>query len=295
MTARILDGKQVAKRISEETARQARELKERTGVVPGLGVILVGDDPASISYVTAKERACAVLGFHSSECRLPATATQAELLKAIHQFNNDPAIHGILVQLPLPRQIDEHAAIEAINPDKDVDGFTPVNVGRMLIGQPCFLPCTPHGIIKLLIASGIETKGQHAVVVGRSNIVGKPVAHLLMRKAPGGNATVTVCHTATPDLAEFTRQADILIVATGRPRTVTGAMIKSGAAVIDVGVNRVPDETAAKGYRLVGDVEFESACEVAGSLTPVPGGVGPLTIAMLMCNTLEAAQRRLNK
>ena len=295
MTARILDGKQVAKRISGETARQARELKERTGVVPGLGVILVGDDPASISYVTAKERACAVLGFHSSECRLPATATQAELLKAIHQFNNDPAIHGILVQLPLPRQIDEHAAIEAINPDKDVDGFTPVNVGRMLIGQPCFLPCTPHGIIKLLIASGIETKGQHAVVVGRSNIVGKPVAHLLMRKAPGGNATVTVCHTATPDLAEFTRQADILIVATGRPRTVTGAMIKSGAAVIDVGVNRVPDETAAKGYRLVGDVEFESACEVAGSLTPVPGGVGPLTIAMLMCNTLEAAQRSLNK
>ena len=295
MTARILDGKQVAKRISEETARQARELKERTGVVPGLGVILVGDDPASISYVTAKERACAVLGFHSSECRLPATATQAELLKAIHQFNNDPAIHGILVQLPLPRQIDEHAAIEAINPDKDVDGFTPVNVGRMLIGQPCFLPCTPHGIIKLLIASGIETKGQHAVVGGRSNIVGKPVAHLLMRKAPGGNATVTVCHTATPDLAEFTRQADILIVATGRPRTVTGAMIKSGAAVIDVGVNRVPDETAAKGYRLVGDVEFESACEVAGSLTPVPGGVGPLTIAMLMCNTLEAAQRSLNK
>ena len=197
--------------------------------------------------------------------------------------------------MPLPRQIDEHAAIEAINPDKDVDGFTPVNVGRMLIGQPCFLPCTPHGIIKLLIASGIETKGQHAVVVGRSNIVGKPVAHLLMRKAPGGNATVTVCHTATPDLAEFTRQADILIVATGRPRTVTGAMIKSGAAVIDVGVNRVPDETAAKGYRLVGDVEFESACEVAGSLTPVPGGVGPLTIAMLMCNTLEAAQRSLNK
>lgn len=291
MTARILDGRQVARRISEETAQLARELKEKTGIVPGLGVILVGDDPASISYVTAKERACANLGFHSRECRLPATATQAELLKAIRQFNDDPAIHGILVQLPLPRQIDEHAAIEAISPDKDVDGFTPVNVGRMIIGQPCFLPCTPHGIIRLLIASGIETKGQHAVVVGRSNIVGKPVAHLLMRKAPGGNATVTVCHTATPDLAEFTRQADILIVATGRPRTVTGAMIKSGAAVIDVGVNRVPDEKAAKGYRLVGDVDFESACEVAGSLTPVPGGVGPLTIAMLMRNTLEAAQR----
>jgi methylenetetrahydrofolate dehydrogenase (NADP+)/methenyltetrahydrofolate cyclohydrolase len=294
MAARILDGKSVARRLTEETARQARMLTERTGVVPGLGVVLVGDAPASVSYVTAKERACAALGFLSRECRLPATATPAELMAVIRGLNDDPAIHGILVQLPLPRQIDEQAAIAAIHPDKDVDGFTPVNVGRMMIGQPCFLPCTPHGIIHLLIDSGIETKGRHAVVVGRSNIVGKPVAHLLMRKAAGGNATVTVCHTATPDLADFTRQADILVVAAGRPRTVTGAMIKPGAAVIDVGVNRIADATAPKGYRLVGDVDFTSASEVAGCLTPVPGGVGPLTIAMLMRNTFEAARRAAN-
>ena len=291
MAARILDGKSVARRLTEETARQARMLTERTGVVPGLGVVLVGDDPASVSYVTGKERACAALGFLSRECRLPATATQAELLDVIRRLNDDPAVHGILVQLPLPRQIDEQAAIAAIHPDKDVDGFTPVNVGRMMIGQPCFLPCTPHGIIHLLIDSGIETAGQHAVVVGRSNLVGKPVAHLLMRKAAGGNATVTVCHTGTRDLALYTRQADILVVAAGRPRTVTGAMIKPGAAVIDVGVNRIPDASAPKGYRLVGDVDFPSAGEVASCLTPVPGGVGPLTIAMLMRNTLEAARR----
>ena len=291
MAARILDGKQVARRLTEETARQARMLTEQTGVAPGLGVVLVGDDPASISYVTGKERACAALGFRSRECRLPATATQAELLDVIRGLNDDPAIHGILVQLPLPRQIDEQAAIAAIHPDKDVDGFTPVNVGRMMIGQPCFLPCTPHGIIHLLIDSDIETAGRHAVVVGRSNIVGKPVAHLLMRKAAGGNATVTVCHTGTRDLALYTRQADILVVAAGRPRTVTGTMIKPGAAVIDVGVNRIPDAAAPKGYRLVGDVDFVSASEVAGCLTPVPGGVGPLTIAMLMRNTLEAARR----
>ncbi len=294
MAARLLDGKSVARRLTEETARQARMLTERTGVVPGLGVVLVGDAPASVSYVTAKERACAALGFLSHECRLPATATQAELMDVIRGLNDDPAIHGILVQLPLPQQIDEQAAIAAIHPDKDVDGFTPVNVGRMMIGQPCFLPCTPHGIIHLLIDSGIETKGRHAVVVGRSNIVGKPVAHLLMRKAAGGNATVTVCHTATPDLADFTRQADILVVAAGRPRTVTGAMIKPGAAVIDVGVNRIADATAPKGYRLVGDVDLTSASEVAGCLTPVPGGVGPLTIAMLMRNTFEAARRAAN-
>ncbi len=291
MAARILDGRQVARRLTDETARQARMLTERAGVVPGLGVVLAGDDPASVSYVTAKERACAAIGFRSSECRLPAAATQAELLEVIRRLNDDPAIHGILVQLPLPRQINEHAAVAAISPAKDVDGFTPVNVGRMMIGLPCFLPCTPHGIIRLLVDSGIETSGRHAVVVGRSNIVGKPVAHLLMRKAEGGNATVTVCHTGTRDLAFHTRQADILVVAAGRPQTVTGAMIKPGAAVIDVGVNRVPDAAAPKGYRLAGDVDFASACEVAGCITPVPGGVGPLTIAMLMRNTLEAARR----
>jgi methylenetetrahydrofolate dehydrogenase (NADP+)/methenyltetrahydrofolate cyclohydrolase len=291
MAARILDGKQFAKKLTDQTAMQARAWTEKTGVRPGLGVVLVGDDPASVSYVTAKERACAAAGFHSEEHRLAATATPRDVLAVVERLNADPAIHGILVQLPLPRQIDEQAVIEAIRPDKDVDGFTPVNIGRMMIGQPCFLPCTPHGIIQLLIDSGIETAGRHAVVVGRSNIVGKPVAHLLMRKAPGGNATVTVCHTGTRDLAGFTRQADILVVAAGRPQTVTGAMIKPGAAVIDVGVNRILDAAAAKGYRLAGDVDFASACEVAGWITPVPGGVGPLTIAMLLRNTLEAAQR----
>ncbi len=292
MAARILDGKQFAKKLTDQTALQARALLEKTGARPGLGVVLVGDDPASVSYVTAKERACAAAGFHSEEHRLAATATPRDVLAVVERLNADPAIHGILVQLPLPRQIDEQAVIEAICPDKDVDGFTPVNIGRMMIGQPCFLPCTPHGIIQLLIDSGIETSGRHAVVVGRSNIVGKPVAHLLMRKAPGGNATVTVCHTGTRDLAGFTRQADILVVAAGRPQTVTGAMIKPGAAVIDVGVNRIPDASAAKGYRLAGDVDFASACKVADWITPVPGGVGPLTIAMLLRNTLEAAQRR---
>jgi methylenetetrahydrofolate dehydrogenase (NADP+)/methenyltetrahydrofolate cyclohydrolase len=291
MAALILDGKRLAARLNEQTAAAAREWAEHTACRPGLGVVLVGDDPASVSYVTAKERACAAVGFHSGEHRLPASASQQEVLAVVRRLNDDPAIHGILVQLPLPKGIDEQTVVEAIDPGKDVDGFTPVNVGRMMIGQPCFLPCTPHGIIRLLIDSGIETAGRHAVVVGRSNIVGKPVAHLLMRKAPGGNATVTVCHTGTRDLAGFTRQADILVVAAGRPRTVTGEMIKPGAAVIDVGVNRVADASAPRGYRLVGDVDFDSACGVAGWITPVPGGVGPLTIAMLMRNTLEAAQR----
>ena len=291
MTARILDGKQFAKRWNEETAEQARVWSERTGAKPGLGVVLVGDDPASVSYVTAKERACAAVGFHSEEQRLPASATTAEVLSAVARYNADANIHGILVQLPLPPQVDEQAVIAAIDPAKDVDGFTPVNVGRMMIGQPCFLPCTPHGIVRLLVDAGVETAGRHAVVVGRSNIVGKPVAHLLMRKAPGGNATVTVCHTATRDLGVFTRQADILVVASGRPMTVTADMIKRGAAVVDVGVNRVPDASSPRGYRLVGDVDFEPACKIADCITPVPGGVGPLTISMLLRNTLEAAHR----
>jgi methylenetetrahydrofolate dehydrogenase (NADP+)/methenyltetrahydrofolate cyclohydrolase len=209
----------------------------------------------------------------------------------VKTLNRDPQIHGILVQLPLPRHISEPRIIEAIAPEKDVDGFSPFNVGRMLIDQPCYLPCTPHGIIQLLIRSGVETSGKHAVVIGRSNIVGKPVAHLLMRKAPGGNATVTVCHTGTRDLATYTRQADILVVAAGRPNTVTAEMIKPGAVVIDVGVNRVPHAPAKSGYRLVGDVDFDSACAVAGMITPVPGGVGPMTITMLLHNTLDAAQK----
>ena len=291
MSARIIDGKQVAAELRAEIARQVAELKTKTGAVPGLGVVLVGDDPASRSYVSAKEKALAEAGMLSDDNRLPTTTTQADLLALVDRLNRDPRIHGILVQLPLPKHIDEHAVIAAIAPEKDVDGFTPANVGRMLIDLPCYLPCTPHGVIQLLIRSGVETSGRHAVVIGRSNIVGKPVAHLLMRKARGGNATVTVCHTGTKDLAAYTRQADILVVAAGRPHTVTGDMIKPGAAVIDVGVNRVADPKAKTGYRLVGDVEFDSARKVAGLITPVPGGVGPMTITMLLHNTLLAAQR----
>lgn len=291
MSARIIDGKQVAAAMRAEIARQVADLKARKGIVPGLGVILIGDDPASRSYVTAKEKACEEAGMFSDDQRLPATVTQAEVLDRVARMNRDPRVHGILVQLPLPRQIEEPAVIDAIAPEKDVDGFTPVNVGRMLIGRDCYLPCTPHGVIQLLLHSGVDTSGRHAVVIGRSNIVGKPVAQLLLRKAPGGNATVTVCHTGTRHLAEFTRQADILVVAAGRAGTVTGDMIKPGAAVIDVGVNRVPDPQAKSGYRLVGDVDFDSASRVAGLLTPVPGGVGPMTITMLLQNTLLAAQR----
>jgi len=291
MSATILDGKQLAADMRADIASQVAKLKTETGVTPGLGVILIGADPASTSYVTAKEKACEEAGMYSQDIRVPAETTQAEALDLVRRMNADPRIHGILVQLPLPKHIDEGAVINAIAPEKDVDGFTPVNVGRMVIGETCFLPCTPHGIIQMLLKAGVQTSGKHAVVVGRSNIVGKPVAHLLMRKAEGGNATVTVCHTGTRDLAAFTRQADILVVAAGRPNTVTGDMIKPGAAVIDVGVNRIPDASKKNGFRLAGDVDFDSAKETASLITPVPGGVGPMTITMLLYNTLESARR----
>ena len=225
---------------------------------------------------------------YSREIRLPETTTEDELVKLVRDLNADPAIHGILVQLPVPKHIRDKAVIDAIAPEKDVDGFTPANVGKMLIGDRCFLPCTPHGIIKLIEFAGMDTKGKHAVVIGRSNIVGKPVAALLSRKET--NATVTMCHTGTPDVAKFTREADIVVVAAGRPGTVTGDMLKPGAVVIDVGVNRIPDATKAKGFRLVGDADFESCAKVASAITPVPGGVGPMTITMLLWNTLESAQ-----
>jgi len=291
MSAKIIDGKAVAAELRAEIARQVTDLKTTKGMVPGLGVILVGDNPASKSYVSAKEKAVAEAGMFSDDNHVPATTTQAEVLALVQRMNRDPRVHGILVQLPLPKQIDEQTVIAAIAPEKDVDGFTPVNVGRMLIDLPCYLPCTPHGVIQLLIRSGVETSGKHAVVIGRSNIVGKPVAHLLMRKAPGGNATVTVCHTGTKDLRMYTRQADILVVAAGRPNTVTGDMVKPGATVIDVGVNRVTDPATKLGFRLVGDVDFASVSQVAGLITPVPGGVGPMTITMLLHNTLLSAQR----
>ena len=295
MAAEVIDGKAVAARWHSEVAAGASRLAREAGVVPCLGVVLVGDDPASVSYVTAKERACAADGLASREVRLPASSSREEVVSAVAALNADPAVHGVLVQLPLPRQIDEKAVIEAISPEKDVDGFTDVNVGRMLVGGACFLPCTPNGIVQLLLECGVETDGANAVVVGRSNIVGKPLANLLMRKGPGGNATVTVCHTGTRDLARHTREADILVVASGHPGTVTGDMVKPGATVIDVGVNRVADPSRKCGYRLVGDVDFASVAQVAGKITPVPGGVGPLTIAMLMRNTLQAAERAVER
>ncbi len=291
MSATIIDGKKLAANMRADIARQVAKLHAEHGIVPGLGVMLIGADPASASYVTAKGKACKEAGIFSLDVRLPAETAQADALEHVRAMNADPRVHGILVQLPLPKHIDEGAVINAIAPEKDVDGFTPVNVGRMVIGETCFLPCTPHGIIQMLIAAGVETSGKHAVVVGRSNIVGKPVASLLMRKTSGGNATVTVCHTGTSDLGMFTRQADILVVAAGRPGTVRGDMVKPGAVVIDVGVNRIPDQTRKSGFRLAGDVDFDSVKEVAALITPVPGGVGPMTITMLLYNTLEAARR----
>lgn len=284
-----IDGKALAARLRGEIAEGVAALKAKTGVVPGLAVILAGDNPASVSYVSAKEKACAEAGMLSREIRLPESTGQRELLETIRSLNEDPSIHGILVQLPLPKHISGTEVIDAISPEKDVDGFTAVNIGRMSIGEKCFLPCTPHGIIKLIEFAGMETAGRHAVVIGRSNIVGRPVAALLARRE--SNATVTLCHTGTPDIARFTRQADIVVAAAGRPGVLTGDMLKEGAVVIDVGVNRIPDAARPKGFRLVGDADFESCSKVASAITPVPGGVGPMTITMLLWNTLESAKR----
>lgn len=286
---KIIDGKILAANLREEIKKETSALIAEKGIKPGLAVILVGDNPASVSYVTAKEKACEDSGMLSKEIRLEKEISEEELLKTIEELNIDESIHGILVQLPLPKGFDEKKVINAIAPEKDVDGFTPVNVGKMLIGDDCFLPCTPHGIIKLIEFSGMDIKGKHAVVIGRSNIVGKPVAALLSRKET--NATVTMCHTGTPDVGYFTRNADIVVVAAGRPGTLTGDMIKEGAVVIDVGVNRIPDETKKNGFRLVGDADFDSCAAKAGAITPVPGGVGPMTITMLLWNTLESAKR----
>lgn len=292
MSAKIIDGKQVAKEMREELKAKVAQLKER-GVVPGLSVILVGEDPASKSYVSAKEKACEEIGIFSDDNRLPADISQEDLMKIIDEKNNDSNIHGILVQLPLPKHLDENEVLLAIKPEKDVDGFHPVNVGKMVVGEKAFLPCTPHGVVQLLARSGVEIAGAHVVVVGRSNIVGKPVANMLLQKKENANATVTVCHTGTKDIAYFTRQADIIIAAVGRPNTITADMVKDGAAVIDVGVNRVEDATKKRGYRLVGDVDFDAVKEKASLITPVPGGVGPMTITMLLYNTVESAENSL--
>ncbi|HQL32114.1 MAG TPA: tetrahydrofolate dehydrogenase/cyclohydrolase catalytic domain-containing protein [Treponemataceae bacterium] len=292
MSAHVIDGFSVAASVRARVADSVRSLKAQ-GINPCLAVVLVGEDPASVSYVTGKEKALAEVGMIDKSYKLPVSTTEQELLTLIQNLNADPAVHGILVQLPLPAHINEARIIMAIDPAKDVDGFHPVSVGNMVIERPGFLPCTPHGVLVLLREAEIRTEGAHAVVVGRSNIVGKPLAILLARKAC--NATVTICHTGTRDLASITRQADILIAAVGKPKMISADMIKPGAAVIDVGVNRVEDPTAKKGYRLVGDVDFEPACKVASYITPVPRGVGPMTIAMLMENTLLAAVRFAGK
>ena len=294
MTAKIIDGKQVAEDLRAELKATTAKLKKE-GIVPGLGVILVGDDPASRSYVTAKEHACENIGIYSDDNRLPADTSEKDLLALVEKMNKDPKINGILVQLPLPKHIDESKVLLAIDPSKDVDGFHPMNIGKMVAGEKAFLPCTPHGIIKLLERSGVKTEGAEVVVVGRSNIVGKPIANMLIQKSPTGNATVTVCHTKTKNLAEHVRRADIIIAAAGRPNTVTADMVKDGAVVIDVGVNRVEDASKKNGYRLVGDVDFEAVKEKASLITPVPGGVGPMTITMLLYNTVESAMYAAGK
>lgn len=291
MAAKILDGKAIAQDIRAELKTKTAELKKQ-GIVPGLGVLLVGEDPASRSYVTAKEKACEETGLYSKEIKLPATVTHKEILDVVQAFNADDQIDGILVQLPLPDSSMEQSVIEAISPEKDVDGFHPVNVGRMMLGLPAFLPCTPHGVLQILKRSGIKTSGAHVVVIGRSNIVGRPLVNLLSQKSELGDATVTMCHTRTKNMKELTLQADIVVAAVGRPNTLTADMVKPGAVVIDVGVNRIEDASKKRGYRLAGDVDYAAVSEKASAITPVPGGVGPMTITMLLANTVESAVRR---
>ena len=298
MTAEIISGKEVAKAIRAELAVEVAQLKEEHGVVPGLATVLVGEDPASVSYVTAKNKASKELGMNSNQHTLPADTSEEDLLKLVDELNKNDDVNGILVQLPLPKHIDENKVLYAIDPDKDVDGFHPVNVGRLVIGEEIFPPCTPAGIQELIIRSGTETSGAQVVVVGRSNIVGKPISIMMVQKKEGANATVTVCHTRTKNMAEHTKRADILIVAAGVPKAVTADMVKPGATVIDVGVNRVGEKPIKKDPNrmvalLEGDVDYEPVKEVAGKITPVPGGVGPMTITMLMRNTFRAAKLRV--
>ena len=294
MSAKIIDGKKIAEEMQDEMAEEVKQLQAK-GITPGLSVVLVGEDPASQVYVRNKTRTCKKLGIKSDQYTLDATASEEELLALVEKLNNDPTVNGILVQMPLPKGIDENKVINAISPDKDVDGFHPVNVGKMVVGEPGFLPCTPHGCQVLLRRSGVDTAGKHVVVVGRSNIVGKPVANILLQKKEGANATVTVCHTGTADIGAHTRTADIIIAAAGRPNTVTGDMVKEGVVVIDVGVNRVDAPGTKRGFKLVGDVDFEAVSERAAAITPVPGGVGPMTITMLMHNTIASAKMAAGK
>lgn len=290
MTARILDGKSIAATMRSEIAVKVEDMQQLTGHVPGLGVVLVGDDPASRSYVTGKRKACEAVGIFSREIVLPATASREEVLSAIHGLNNEDDIDGILVQLPLPDSGMEADVVESISPAKDVDGFRAANIGRMVLGLPTFIPCTPNGIVAMLRRSNIPLRGAKVVVIGRSNLVGRPLSILLSQK--GVDATVTLCHSRTVGLADYTRQADIIIVAVGRPNTLTADMVRPGVVVVDVGMNRVADASKKSGYRMVGDADFDGLLEVASAITPVPGGVGPMTISMLLHNTVMAAQHR---
>jgi methylenetetrahydrofolate dehydrogenase (NADP+)/methenyltetrahydrofolate cyclohydrolase len=290
--AKILDGTALAREVRAEVAAGVLEVQQKHQVTPGLAAVLVGGDPASAIYVRNKGRACDEVGIFSEIFRMPAATTQSETIELIERLNRDQRFHGILVQLPLPKQIDEEATCSAIAPDKDVDGIHPINLGKMAQGSPIFIPGTPAGVQQILLRNGYEPSGRHVVICGRSNIVGKPLAILLMLRREGSNATVTVCHTRTRDLPEITRQADILVAAIGQPGAITADMVREGAVVIDVGINRVDDHSRKQGYRLVGDVDFPPVAAKAAAITPVPGGVGPMTIAMLLVNTLTAARRR---
>ena len=289
MAAEIISGTKIAEEIRAELAQKVKELKKK-GITPGLVIVRVGEDPASVSYVSGKTKASEELGIYSETTVYPENTTEKQLLVRIKELNNDPKFHGILVQLPLPKHINADKVLDAIDPKKDVDGFHPVNVGKLLIGDPYFIPCTPHGVQELLVRSGNSPEGKHVVVCGRSNIVGKPVMAILMQKQKGANATVTVVHTGTKNMASIVRLGDIVIAAMGAPRVITADMVKEGAVVIDVGVNRIPDSTKKAGFRLVGDVDFDAISQKAKAITPVPGGVGPMTVTMLMANTVRAAE-----
>jgi methylenetetrahydrofolate dehydrogenase (NADP+)/methenyltetrahydrofolate cyclohydrolase len=289
MTAKLISGNEIAQQIREELKQETAQLKSKYNVVPGLVTILVGENPASVSYVTGKQKTAKELGFYSVQDNQPDNTTEEQLLQLIGKYNKDPKIHGILVQLPLPKHINETKVLYAIDPKKDVDGFHPVNVGKLMIGEADYLPCTPAGIQQLLIRTGVKIDGAEVVVVGRSNIVGKPITNILLQKQKGANATVTICHTGTKDIAFHTKRADILIVAAGKPKAITADMVKEGAVVIDVGVNRIGMTPEGKA-KLCGDVDFDGVKEKASAITPVPGGVGPMTITMLMMNTVKAAK-----
>jgi methylenetetrahydrofolate dehydrogenase (NADP+)/methenyltetrahydrofolate cyclohydrolase len=291
MAAEIISGTAVAEQIRGELKQKVAELKAK-GINPGVVFVRVGEDPASVSYVAGKGKAADELGIISETIVLPENTPEQQLLDLVHKLNKDPKFHGILVQLPLPKNIDPDKVLNAIEPEKDVDGFHPVNVGKLLIGNPYFMPCTPHGVQELLVRSGNNPDGKHVVICGRSNIVGKPVMAILMQKQKGANATVTMVHTGTKDMPKYTRQADIIIAAMGKPQVITADMVKDGVVVIDVGVNRIPDATKKSGFRLVGDTDFEAIKEKAKAITPVPGGVGPMTITMLMVNTVRAAEQQ---